>query len=202
MGKIWKNTAILTAITLVAGLLLGAVYEITKEPIRASQERAKQKAYRMVLDSAETFEECEIVGDTKAEKGLRDFAVQGCDISGAAIAKNGAGEEIGYVVTVVSKEGYGGEIEISVGILNDGTVSGIEILSISETAGLGMNAQTPEFRNQFRDVQTEQFELKKDNPSGNIEAISGATITSRAVTNAVNAGLAYFQSVLGGGVDE
>lgn len=123
-------------------------------------------------------------------------------MKGAAEALDANGKTLGYVVTTVSKEGYGGEIEISVGILSDGTVNGIEILSINETAGLGMKAAEPAFKDQFRNVKTEKFEVKKDNPSGNVDALSGATITSRAVTSAVNAGLAYYQNVLGGSVNE
>ena len=65
-----------------------------------------------------------------------------------------------------------------------------------------MKAAEPAFKDQFRNVKTEKFEVKKDNPSGNVDALSGATITSRAVTSAVNAGLAYYQNVLGGSVNE
>lgn len=201
-NKIVKNAAILTAITLVSGLLLGLVYEITKEPIRVSQEKAKQEAYQMVLPEAKAFEETKDFDEKEAEESLKTAEVSGCYVKEAAEAFDGDGKTLGYVVTTVSKEGYGGEIEISVGILADGTVSGIEILSISETAGLGMNAAEPAFKDQFRDVKTDKFAVKKDDPTGNVDALSGATITSRAVTNAVNAGLAYYQNVLGGSVNE
>lgn len=202
MNKIVKNALILTVITLISGVLLGFVYEITKEPIAASQEKAKQEAYKAVLKDAAEFEEYADFDEKEAEDALKTAGVSGCYVNGAAIAKDGSGAAMGYVVNTVSKEGYGGEIKISVGILNDGTVTGIEILSIGETAGLGMRATEPEFKNQFTDVQTEKFEVKKDNPSGNVDALSGATITSRAVTSAVNAGLGYFQNVLGGSVNE
>lgn len=202
MNKIIKNAAILTAITLISGLLLGLVYEVTKEPIQASQEKAKQEAYKQVLPEAEAFKDAEEFDEKKAEEVLETAGVSGCYVKGSAEALNESGETLGYVVTTVSKEGYGGEIEISVGITSDGTVSGIEILSISETAGLGMKATEPAFKNQFRDVQTEKFVVKKDDPSGNVDALSGATVTSRAVTSAVNAGLAYYQNVLGGSVNE
>lgn len=60
MNKILKNTLILTAITLVSGLLLGIVYEITKDPIAASQEKAKQEAYQQVIAEADSFEAVEV----------------------------------------------------------------------------------------------------------------------------------------------
>ena len=202
MNKIVKNAAILTAITLVSGMLLGLVYEVTKEPIRLSQESAKQEAYKKVLPEAAEFQDEESFDEAKAEEALQSAGVSGCYVKGSATALDNNGEQVGYVVTTASKEGYGGEIELSVGILSDGTVSGIEILSISETAGLGMNATEPTFKKQFSNVQTEKFVVKKDDPSGNVVALSGATITSRAVTSAVNAGLAYYQNVLGGSVNE
>ena len=206
MNKIMKNTLILTAITLVSGLLLGIVYEVTKEPIAASQEAAKQEAYRQVLPEADAFEQMTVDVNEAAA------AVEQATIGGAAVnavideaAKVLSGsEEIGYVVTVTDKEGYGGNIQISVGILSDGTLNGISILSISETAGLGMNAQEPEFYEQFSGKQAAQFEVTKNGAASDseIDAISGATITSKAVTGGVNAALAYYQNVLGGSVNE
>ena len=92
---------------------------------------------------------------------------------------------------------------MSVGIQNDGTVNGIAILSINETAGLGMKASEPEFYEQYSGKQTDHFYVSKDGGEGEqIDAISGATITTRAVTGAVNASLGYYQNVLGGSADE
>ena len=196
MKNIVKNTAILTAITLVAGLLLGLVYEITKEPIAASQEAAKQEAYKAVLTDAERFEAVEVKADA--------VDIAGCTVNEVAEAKKGE-ETIGYVVTTTSSEGYGGDIKVSVGIAADGTVKGVEVLAISETAGLGMNAQNAEFRDQYVDKKVENFVVSKAASAENeIDAISGATITSTAFTNAVNTGLAYFQNVfmVGGSANE
>ena len=202
MNKIVKNALILTAITLVSGLLLGGVYEITKEPIQASKEKAKQEAYKSVMSDAEEFEPDNSFDEKKAEKILEKNKINGCYLSEVAVGKDKSGKEIGYVITSTSKEGYGGEIQISVGVSMDGTVTGIEILSINETAGLGMQATEPAFKKQPENVKTDKFEVKKDNPKGNVDALSGATITTRAVTNAVNAGLSYFQDALGGSVNE
>lgn len=195
MKKIMKNTAILTAITLIAGLLLGLVYEITKEPIAKSQEAAKQEAYKSVLSDAESFENVEVQADA--------VDVQGCRVDEVAEAKAG-NETVGYVVTTTSSEGYGGDIQISVGISMDGTVTGVEILSIGETAGLGMKAKEESFREQYVDKAVDSFTVTKSGASSEseIDALSGATITSKAFTNAVNTGLAYFHTVLGGSANE
>ena len=194
MNKIVKNTLILTAITVVAGLLLGVVYGVTKDPIVKAQEEAKQEAFRSVLSDAETFE-----SDTEFD----------ADAASALLKENGytsdaSGETVGYVVNVTSHEGYGGDIDISVGIREDGTVTGIEMLSISETAGLGMKAKEADFKDQFKDKNVEKFTYTKTGESGDdmIDAISGATITTNAVTNAVDSALVYFQNELGGGSNE
>ena len=194
MKKIVKNTAILTAITLVAGCLLGLVYEITKEPIAVAKENAKQEAYRAVLTDAEEFEEYDKFDADAAAKLVADAGYTD-DITEVAVAKDEAGESMGFVVSVTSHDGYGGDIQITVGIQKDGTISGISFLSISETAGLGMNAQKPAFYEQYVGKQTDKFYVSKDGGEGEpIDAISGATFTSRAVTGAVNAALGYFQN--------
>lgn len=203
MNKIVKNTLILTAITLISGIGLGAVYEVTKTPIAEANEKAKNEAYKQVIAEADTFEEYDEFDEKQAEKVLEDAGLSGNFVNEVAVAKAG-NEEVGYVITVTSKEGYGGEIKISTGILSDGTVNGIAILSISETAGLGMKATEPVFYDQFSGKNVEQFEVVKNQASSDeqIDALSGATITSKAVTGDVNAALVYFQNVIGGSADE
>lgn len=191
MNKIIKNTIILTVITLVAGIGLGFVYEITKEPIAQAQETAKKEAWQAVFPETDldSFEAVDV--DEKAAAK----AVSGLGIKGSVDEVCKAGED-GYVITTTDKEGYGGDIQITVGITADGTVNGVSILSISETAGLGMRATEPAFYEQYQGKQAEKFVVSKDGGDGEpIDALSGATITSRAVTGAVNAALAYYQSV-------
>ena len=195
MNKIVKNTLILTAITVVAGLLLGVVYGVTKDPIAKAQEEAKQEAFRSVLSDAETFESDTEFDADAASALLKENGYTSDDISEVAEGKDSSGETVGYVVNVTSHEGYGGDIDISVGIREDGTVTGIEMLSISETAGLGMKATEPSFYNQYVNKQADKFVVSKDGGDGEqIDALSGATITSRAVTGAVNAALGYYQN--------
>jgi electron transport complex protein RnfG len=103
------------------------------------------------------------------------------------------------VLTVTSHEGYGGDIQFTMGITNDGVLNGISILSISETAGLGMRADEV-LKPQFAGKSAEKYEYTKTGAvsDSQIDAISGATITTNAVVNGVNAGLYYFQNELGG----
>ena len=190
MKKIIKNTLILTIITVVAGLCLGLVYEITKKPIADSQEKAKKEAWQAVFPGADLSEFKQIdVDQDIADQVISDLGVN------ATIDEVCTGGEEGYVVTATDGDGYGGDIQITVGIQKDGTISGISFLSISETAGLGMNAQKPAFYEQYVGKQTDKFYVSKDGGEGEpIDAISGATFTSRAVTGAVNAALGYFQN--------
>ena len=200
MNKIVKNTLILSAITIVAGCLLGLVYEITKAPIEQAQENAKQEAYKTVLADAAEFTVDDTLDAAAAANVLQEAGYTGDDIAEVAKALDASGSVMGYVITVTSHEGYGGDIKISVGILSDGTVKGIEMLEISETAGLGMKAAEDDFKNQFKDKQVEKFSYTKSGEDGDdkIDALSGATITTNAVTNAVDCALVYFQNVLGG----
>ncbi len=190
MNKIIKNTIILTLITVLSGVGLGLVYEITKEPIAQAQEAAKKEAWQAVFPDTDVnaFEAVDLDDKAAAEA----IKAVGANATVDEVCK--AGED-GYVVTTTDKEGYGGDIQITVGITADGTVNGISILSISETAGLGMKAKEPAFYTQYEGKQTEKFAVSKDGGEGEpIDAISGATITTRAVTNAVNVALAYYQS--------
>ena len=112
-------------------------------------------------------------------------------------AKDASGETLGYAINLTTSEGYGGDITFSMGVREDGTLNGISILTISETAGLGMNATKDEFKNQFQNKQAEAFEVTKTGATADnqINAISGATITSNAVTKGVNSGLCAFEYV-------
>ena len=119
-------------------------------------------------------------------------------------AKDASGEVLGYAINITTPEGYGGDITFSLGVKNEGTLNGIEILSISETAGLGMNATKDDFKNQFKDKKAEEFKVTKTGAQSEdeIDALSGATITSRAMVGGVNAGLCAFRYVEEGEQDE
>lgn len=190
-----KDSLILFAITIVSGLLLGYVNEITKTPIAQAKEKAKQEAYQNVFEQAESFENADEVDVNVLSRN----EISGADIDEVIYAKDSNGNLLGYVLTITDHEGYGGDIQFSMGITLDGTLNGISLLSISETAGLGMEAE-PLLVPQFTDKKVEKFTYTKTGASESddtqIDAISGATITTKAIVNGVNAGLVYFQEVL------
>ncbi|SFB75536.1 RnfABCDGE type electron transport complex subunit G [Butyrivibrio sp. YAB3001] len=193
-----KNALILFAITLVAGVLLGLVYQVTKEPIAYQEKLAQDKANQSVFASAQTFEDGTI-DESKVTEAIA--AHPGVTIESVKNALDASGNLLGYVIQVKSK-GYGDFIQYTVGITNDGNVNGISIIKIAETPGLGMNAEKV-LVPQFVDKVASLFEVVKNgqlsDASSQIEAISGATITSRAVTEGVNAAVTYFDNALKGG---
>ena len=201
-NKIIKDALALTLITLVAGVALGGVYEITKDPIAKQEAQAKAEAYEQVFTDAAAFEAVEM--DDTLTKTIRDQLDQegykAQSIEEVMRAEDQSGETLGYAFTVVTSEGYGGDIQFSMGVQNDGTLNGISILSIGETAGLGMNADTPAFKDQFVGKQVEKLQYTKNGATQDdeINAISGATVTTNAMTNGVNAGLCAFQYEKGG----
>ena len=201
-NKIIKDALALTLITLVAGVALGGVYEITKDPIAKQEAQAKAEAYEQVFTDAAAFEAVEM--DDTLTKTIRDQLDQegykAQSIEEVMRAEDQSGETLGYAFTVVTSEGYGGDIQFSMGVQNDGTLNGISILSIGETAGLGMNADTPAFKDQFVGKQVEKLQYTKNGATQDDEiyAISGATVTTNAMTNGVNAGLCAFRVMEGG----
>ena len=195
-----KDALILFAITLIAGLMLGVVNDITKEPIAQQEQKAKNEACQNVFAVADSFEAQELADSAQIEQVLTDAGISGADIDELMAAKDASGALLGYVITVTDHEGYGGDIQFSMGITNEGTLNGISLLSISETAGLGMRAGEV-LVPQFADKNVLKFTYTKTGATADseIDAISGATITTNAVVNGVNAGLAYFDKILKGG---
>ena len=194
-----KEAGILFAITLIAGLILGFVYELTKEPIRIQEEKAVQEACAQVFESAAQF--AELPYEASEEMAL-ELAETGVEIGTVFQALGADGSLLGYVVQSTSTEGYGGDIVLYLGVTLDGTLNGISLLEISETPGLGMRAQEV-LAPQFRGKQVSQFTYIKTGGSSDseIDAISGATITTEAVTNAVNGGLKVAEALRQGGAD-
>ena len=194
--KVYKPMVMLVLITAVAGMLLGVIYEMTKGPIEEAELKAKAAAYAAVCPDAAEFAAAEdldaVTASLTAEDGTAADGQFGLVVyDGNYAALDAAGNVIGYVVNVTSKEGFGGDISVSVGISSEKEVTGLQFLSISETAGLGMNATKPEFYEQYVGKAVDQFELVKGDTSADneISALSGASFTSNAVTNAVNAAL-------------
>lgn len=181
-----KDAVILFAITLISGLILGFVFQITKEPIAAQKALAIQRACAAVFpgESGLTFELTDHVPG--AQLG-GEIAATGVEIGSIYEAVASDGSVKGYVVESTTKEGYGGNIVVYVGISADAVVNGVSILSIAETPGLGMNAEEV-LVPQFAGKDATNFIVTKTGsiqPS-EIDAITGATVTSSAFVNAVN----------------
>lgn len=196
MKSMMKDAVILFAITLIAGLLLGVVFEVTKEPIAIQQTKRKNEACKEVFQDAVTFEALELSMPETGEKATATIN----EVS-QAVAEDGT--VLGYVLDITTHEGYNGDIQFTMGIRMDGTVNGISLLSIAETPGLGMKAEEV-LKPQFAGKNAGQFTYTKTGAmtSDEIDAISGATITTNALVNGVNAGLECFKNELGGGVNE
>jgi len=195
-----KEAIILFVITLISGLVLGFAYELTKEPIRLQQEKAIQQACATVFASADSFVEKEITLDETLVAELSDMGVE---IGSIYEANAASGELLGYVLQSTTTEGYGGDIVMYMGVTLEGTLNGISILEISETPGLG--ALAPEvLAPQFSNKKADSFVYTKTGAvaENEIDAISGATVTTKAITNAVNGGLKVAQSLMGGGSNE
>lgn len=193
MKNMIKDALILCAITLVAGLLLGGVYEMTFDARAEQAEKTKNEAFSKVFSEASDFEELNIDDMSKYYDVLKtyDITEKNVVIDGIAKAFNDKKELVGFVVSVTSKEGFGGDISFTVGVKMDGTINGVSILSISETAGLGMNATNDSFLDQYK-VSGEGLYIvnKEDGVDGiKVDALTGATITSKAMTKGVNAAI-------------
>ena len=203
--SIGKDITILVLITLAAGLLLGTAYGITKDPIARAQEAARTEAQSQVMSSAKSFEtkyasdagEGEPVPDSIA-KALEDAGIMTTEVTRVDLAFDENHSPLGYVLTAVNPDGYGGDVELMCGISPDPdgsmVIEGISFLSLSETAGMGMRAKDDAFLSQFPGKKTGEGELVTYVKNGaskpsEIDAISGCTITTSAVTDDVNAAL-------------
>lgn len=196
--SMWKDTLSLFLITLVAGCLLGLVYQVTKDPIAQAKYNKKQEAYKAVYSEAASFEEnADLSAAVKnSEEALAEAGISGVYVAEALEAKDASGETIGYVMNFGSNEGYGGTIDLSCGIAKDGTITGLSVLSMSETAGLGAKCTEAAFQEQFAGIRAESIAFTKTGKSAEneIDAIGGATITTTAVTKAVNGALAFIHA--------
>ena len=201
MKEITLNTLKLCLITLIAGVLLGGVYEITKKPRAIQEEKSKNEAYSKVFNKADSFKnykyDKEKLKSYLKENGYNEKTVY---VNDAVLAVDKNGETLGYVITITDKEGYGGDVSFTIGINNDGTINGISFLTLQETAGVGMKADL-KFKDQFKGMKAEKIEYIKSGKKNEnqIDAISGATITTNAVTNGVNCGVCSFKYFKEGG---
>lgn len=163
-NKIIKDALALTLITLVAGVALGGVYEITKDPIAKQEAQAKAEAYEQVFTDAAAFEAVEM--DDTLTKTIRDQLDQegykAQSIEEVMRAEDQSGETLGYAFTVVTSEGYGGDIQFSMGVQNDGTLTEYRSCP-SERPWPGLvGRRYSAFKDQFVGKQVEKLQYTKN----------------------------------------
>lgn len=204
-----RDALALFLITLISGLALSYIFEITKDPIVQQQENKKQKANQAVFMEATSFVPDEELAGLAANMDLSslnaDYA--GITIEEVNQALDSSGELLGYNVTVTTKQSYDDSMTFVFSYSMEGQIKGISYTSISETAGLGMKAKDAKFTDQYLNKEVKQFVVTKTgaNSAEQIDALSGATVTTKAVTNAVNAGISFLTenvTELGGGANE
>lgn len=201
-----KAVVVIFVITLVMGAALGAVHDITKKPISDAALKAKEEAYKEIYPDAASIVSIEEQSESITNKFLNDTlhaaGYKDNTIDEFNLVTDKDGRLIGTIVVVTNKNGYGGDIQLAVGIsLAENKITGISFLTLNETVGLGMKANEAEFKEQFKDVPFGEISYTKTgSDSANvIDAISGATITTSAVTDGVNSAVAITGLILGGG---
>lgn len=193
MPDILKVGLKLFIITAIAALILGVTHLATQGPIEQQRINAANLAKQTVLPQAEDFNEVDIVSEAAQNDKAKILEIN------AGMKEN---ELKGYTFKVITN-GYGGEIEITVGINMDGRVEGVQIGEHSETPGLGAKIIEEAFTNQYNGKEIENpISVTKNEPGDQeIQAISGATVSSHAVNDGVNLAAQYFLEILqsGGG---
>ena len=204
--SIGHDIVIITIITLVAGLLLGLVHTVTAGPIAEQQEKTRVETQKAVFPSAAAFETIEGAAEDEALiQAIADAGLTKTSVSAVDVAKDAAGNPIGYVVTSSNNEGYGGEIKIMTGVDTTGDglkINEIAFLTLAETAGMGMKADQPEFKSQFSGMeigdQMVAYTKLGKSAANEVDAISGSTVTTSAVVKATNAALTAVSYLEGG----
>jgi len=167
--KIISYTLRLTILCIVAAFSLALVYGKTKPMIEEQTGRIENLARKEVLPLADRFEP------------ISENYFMAYDKNGQVAGK----------IVKSSQQGYGGQIKIMVGVDNEDKVVGIKILEQYETPGLGDGITTKKFTRQFNQKTVSEFGLKKD--GGSIDAVTGATVSSKACVDAVRKGLEYIK---------
>ena len=189
----FKNISVLFVVALVSVALLAVLNQVTKDKIEAAETQARNEVYQSVYSDAAAFEEQEFSYTPEDETIVMNTVLQ---------ANSSDNQKIGYVFDVTSKNGYGGDVQIAVGITNEGEITAFKVIAASETPGLGAKSMEDEYASQFSKLSALShiaFSKTGANRDNNeIDAISGATITTTATTNAVNAAIDMWNSQLKG----
>ncbi len=185
MKNIFKNTAILLAITVVAAVALSYVYELTKEPIAQAEQQKKVEAYQDVYTEADAFGTIE--NNAALLKDFNADLPSGTAVEEILTAESAAGDRLGYVLAVTAK-GYGGDVKIALGIDASGKVVGYAVLSHSETPGFGANCENADVKQQFLGITA----------ADQLDGITGATYTTNALKSETQAAIDLVKQLEGG----
>ena len=175
-------------ICIVAGGVLGIVYNATKDPIAAAENAKKTEAIKNVLPEFKTLKTVNVMSAVEGDNAEIPFH----------LAYDADNNFIGAAVETFTNKGFSGNISLMVGILADGTLKNISVLQHAETPGLGSKMSEPAFKDQFNDKRADSFNFKVKKDGGDVDAITAATISSRAFCDAVNRALLTFENNKGG----
>lgn len=175
-------------ICLVSGGVLGLIFNLTKEPIEKVKEAKQKKAIEEVLPSFQRLENKKIKSALESENDSLTFS----------IAYDADNHFVGAAIETFTDKGFGGEVRLMVGLLPDGTINKVSVLSHGETPGLGAKMTDPQFKDQFNDKNPASFTIKVKKDKGDVDAITAATISSRAFCDAVNRAIITFENNKGG----
>ena len=185
-STLFNMVSSLVVVTLVASAALGYVYELTKEPIAAAKLAKKIRAIDEVVPEY----------DNNPVEEMYKIPVEGTEDSLEVYPAKKDGKLISSAIRTYSPKGYGGEVWLMVGLLPDGTINKIAVLEHKETPGLGSKMNGEDFKHQFIGKNPSTFNLKVKKDGGDVDALSGATISSRAFGQATQ--LAYDTYMKGG----
>ncbi len=171
MKGILKDALTLLCITLVAGLCLSFVYELTKGPIAEAELQKKYASYQAVMENVKFGELSE---EQQTALKASDYAPP-ATVDEVLVAKDGD-TLVGYVMSITSKNGYGGEIKVAIGVSADGKVTGFSPLSHGETPGFGAKMENDDVKAMFVGISS----------GAEFDGISGATVTSTALREIVD----------------
>lgn len=198
-SKLLANTLVLFLVAVIAVFALAMVNQVTRDSIAQAEIDARNASYRNVYADAYDFKEldneAELIEASQAV--LEQAGIEGCVINNAMAVVDESGNVEGYVVSSSSMRGYGGEVQFAVGI-KDGRLTGLEVVKNSETPGFGANCKKNGFEAQFAGKLADTLSFIKEGEADDtqFDAISGATITSTAVQDAVNAATEFYNSCL------
>jgi electron transport complex protein RnfG len=164
----------LTFISFAASACLGFVYEFTKKPIELSNLNKKLEAIKLVVPE---------FNNNPNEEMYKLATGEGDSLDIYPAKKDSV--VIGYAVNTFTKKGFSGNISLMTGFKPDGTIINITVLEHKETPGLGTKMTEPDFKDQFNNKNPSEFILKVKKDGGPVDAITAATISSRAFCDAV-----------------